>query len=165
MGTSSKYGSPSYHILRWHPPCSYMLHTCQPSYSPQRPQTPNHFEMSAHEHICPRQVQSCWHMHSAPPKKSEFGHTLSCCICRNCSSEFYPYPHFTCPNAMAFQETTSQDGIFLKTVQASSMLPHFAYMSIKLLHSEFVGTHSSGWLLRLPTRHICCKLLIPWKNV
>jgi hypothetical protein len=121
--------------------------------------------MSAHEHICPRQVQSCWHMHSAPPKKSEFGHTLSCCICRNCSSEFYPYPHFTCPNAMAFQETTSQDGIFLKTVQASSMLPHFAYMSIKLLHSEFVGTHSSGWLLRLPTRHICCKLLIPWKNV
>jgi hypothetical protein len=29
-----------------------------------------------------------------PRKKSEFGHTLSCCICRNCSSEFYPYPTF-----------------------------------------------------------------------
>jgi uncharacterized Tic20 family protein len=27
------------------------------------------FEMSAHEHIYPLQVQSCWHMHSAPPKK------------------------------------------------------------------------------------------------
>jgi len=36
---------------------------------------------------------------------------------------------------MAFQETTSQDGILLKTVQASSMLPHFAYMSIKLLYT------------------------------
>ncbi len=75
------------------------------------------------------------HAFSAPKKVTEFAHTLSCCICRNCSSEFYPYPHFTCPNVMAFQETTSQDGILLKTVQASSMLPHFAYMSIKLLHT------------------------------
>jgi hypothetical protein len=33
---------------------------------------------------------------------------------------------------MAFQVTTSQDGILSNTLQDSSMLPHFAYMSTKL---------------------------------
>jgi len=27
--------------------------------------------IAAHEHICSLQAQSCWHMHSAPPKKSQ----------------------------------------------------------------------------------------------
>jgi hypothetical protein len=33
---------------------------------------------------------------------------------------------------MTFQVTRSQDGILLNTLQASSMLPHFSYMSTKL---------------------------------
>jgi hypothetical protein len=46
-GTSSKYGIPSNHILRYlemascwtlskHPLCFHTLHSCQPSYTPQR---------------------------------------------------------------------------------------------------------------------------------
>jgi hypothetical protein len=47
----------------------HTLHTCPPSYYPQRHQTPNHFEWSMHEHACPLEMQICWHMHSAPPQK------------------------------------------------------------------------------------------------
>jgi hypothetical protein len=91
-GTSSKYGIPSDHILRWHlvehsPSilnAPTLLHTCPPSYSPQWHQTPNHFEWSADEHTCPLQSQPCWLMLSTPPTKvTEFGHTPSSCICWN----------------------------------------------------------------------------------
>jgi len=37
---------------------------------------------------------------------------------------------------MAVQVTAPWDGILLKTLQASSMLPHFAYMSTKLVPSK-----------------------------
>ncbi len=57
-------------------------------------------------------------------------------ICWNSSKAFCPCLHFTCPNITTFQVTTSQDGIFLNTVQASSMLPHFVYMSNKILHTK-----------------------------
>jgi hypothetical protein len=37
---------------------------------------------------------------------------------------------------MAFQLNTSQDGILLNSLQASLMLPHFAYLSTKLLPTK-----------------------------
>jgi hypothetical protein len=73
---------------------------------------------------------------STPTKVTEFGCTPSCCICQNSSSAFCPCPHFTCPNTMALQVTTSQDGILWNTFQASSMPPHFAYMSTKQLPTK-----------------------------
>ncbi len=38
--------------LSKHPQGSHILHTCQPSYSPQRLQTLNHFEQTVHEQAC-----------------------------------------------------------------------------------------------------------------
>ncbi len=72
------------------------------------------------------------HAFSTPKKARESGCTLSFCICWNSSSTFCPCLDFTCANIMAFQVTTSQDGILSNTLQDSSMLPHFAYMSTKL---------------------------------
>jgi hypothetical protein len=62
--------------LRWHlvehspsiSPCSHILHTSPPSYSPQTHLNPIHFEWSAHEHTCRLQLQPHWHMHSHPHK-------------------------------------------------------------------------------------------------
>jgi hypothetical protein len=72
------------------------------------------------------------HAFNTPTKVTRFGSKPSCCTCQNSSSAFRPWPYFTCANTMTFQVTTSQDGILLNTLQASSMLPHFAYMSTKL---------------------------------
>ncbi len=47
-----------------------------------------------------------------------------------------PCPHCTCPNIMVIQVTTFQDGILLNTLKAPKMLPNFAYMSTKLLHTK-----------------------------
>jgi Mg2+/citrate symporter len=41
-----------------------------------------------------------------------------------------------CSKIIAVQEIRFQDGIFLNALQASSMLPHFAYMLIKLLPTK-----------------------------
>jgi hypothetical protein len=50
---------PTDHIWRWHviehsPSVlnAHILHTCPPSYSPQRHQTCNHFEWAVHEQAC-----------------------------------------------------------------------------------------------------------------
>jgi hypothetical protein len=169
MGTSSKYGSPSYHILRWHPPCSYMLHTCQPSYyPPQRPQTPNHFwNVCTWTHLPSSSAIMLAHAFGTPQKSQSLAIRCPVAFVEIAPVNSTLTPHFTCPNAMAFQETTSQDGILLKTVEASSMLPHFLHKCQSSYCTQwiFVGTHSSGCLLRLPILHICCKLLISWKNV
>ncbi len=70
----------AWHIPQvWHPKwphlemTSFWTHSQRPQCStfcipvkqatPQRDQTPTHFEWSADEHICPLQVQRCWHMH------------------------------------------------------------------------------------------------------
>ncbi len=69
---------------------------------------------------------------STPTKVAEFGCTDSCCICWNSCSAFGPCQHFymsQCHGDSSDHE--SWDGILLNTLQAS--LPHFAYMSIKLL--------------------------------
>ncbi len=44
-----------------------------------------------------------------------------------------PCPCMAHPPSMVVQVTTFWDGILLNTLQASSILPHFAYMSTKLL--------------------------------
>ncbi len=54
------------------------------------------------------------------------------CICQNSSKAFCPCPHFTCPNSMVFHITTSQDDNLLNIFWTSSMLPHFAYISMRL---------------------------------
>ncbi len=73
------------------------------------------------------------HAFGTPTNVTEFGCTPCCCIHQYSSSAFCPCPYFTCPNIMVLQVTTSRDGILLNTLQASSRLPHFAYMSTKLL--------------------------------
>jgi hypothetical protein len=87
------------------------------------------------------------HAFSTHTKVTGLGHTPSCCICQNSSSTFCPSPHFTCPNIMAFQVITFQNGILLNTLQASSMLPPFAYMSTKLLHTKHLNPSTMNNLL------------------
>jgi hypothetical protein len=51
------------------------------------------------------------HAFSTPTKVTESSCTLSCCICQNRSSAFCPCPHFSCPDIITFQVTTSCEGI------------------------------------------------------
>ncbi len=124
--------------LSKYPQCSYILHTCQPIYSPQRHSSPNRFEWwYDDEYTCPLpSAITLSYAFSIPTKVTEFGHTPSCCICRNSSSAFCLAYIFTCPNIMVLQVTTTWDGILLNTPQASSRLPHFAYMSTKLFPTK-----------------------------
>jgi hypothetical protein len=70
---------------------------------------------------------------SYPTKVIEFGCTPSCCICQNSSSIFYPCLHCTCPNIMAVQVITFENGMVLLNVfQTYSMLPHFANILIEM---------------------------------
>ncbi len=139
-----------------HLPCSHILHTCQPSYLPQKYLNPIHFDWSPHEPTCPLSVQLCWHMHSALPKVTESSCTPSCCIHGNSSSALWPCPHFTCPNIMVFQVTISCDGILLDTLPASSVHPHFAYMSTKLVPTKRSESH--------PLQMICSWAHLPSSN-
>jgi hypothetical protein len=53
--------------------------------------------------------------------------------CNNTTTHVWLYslsPFCTCPNIIAFQVTTSRDGNLLNSLWASSMLPHFTYMSV-----------------------------------
>jgi len=52
-----------------HPPCSHILHTCPPNYSPQRHMNPIHFQQFAHGHTCPLQGQQYWHIQLTPSQK------------------------------------------------------------------------------------------------
>ncbi len=70
---------------------------------------------------------------STPTKVTESSCTPSCCIHQNISRAFCPCPHFTCPSIMVVQVATSQHGILLNSLQASSRLPNFAYMSTSVL--------------------------------
>ncbi len=77
------------------------------------------------------------HAFNTPIKVTTFGYTSLYCIRWNNSNAFYPSPHFTCPHIiMAIQVTTFWNGILLSTIQVSSMFPHFAYMSTKLLDTK-----------------------------
>ncbi len=78
-------------------------------------------------------VATLAHAFSIPTKLREFCCTLSCYIYQNSFSAFCPSLQFKCPDIMPVQETTSSDGILSDTLQASSMLPHFAHRSSKLL--------------------------------
>jgi hypothetical protein len=84
------------------------------------------------------------HAFNTPTKVIEFGCTP--CIYRNSSNAFCPWPHFTWPNIMVVQETTFWDGIFLNTLQTSSMFPHFAYMSTKLSPTK-TSNSQPFWLI------------------
>jgi hypothetical protein len=76
------------------------------------------------------------HAFSTPPKVTRSGCKPSSCIHWNNSSALCPGPQFTCANNMAFQQTTFREDIVLNTLQASSTLPHLAYMSTKLLPTK-----------------------------
>ncbi len=61
-----------------------------------------------------------------------------CMLCnnQNNSDASCPWPHFKCPNIIAFQVTTSYDGILLDSLPASLRLPHFAYRSTELFPTK-----------------------------
>ncbi len=94
-----------------------------------------HVKWPVHEHTYLLRVQTCLHMHFALPKRwqSLAARTPLLCICWNRSNAFCTSPHFTYPIIMEYQETTSCNDIPLNTLLASSMLPHLAYMSMRLL--------------------------------
>jgi hypothetical protein len=118
------------------PPCSHILHTCPPSYSPNNMRlttTLNDLLMSTPGLFKGNYVV---HAFSTATKLTEVGHTLSCCISWNRSCAFCPCPHFTCSNIIVFQVTAFQDGILLNTCQAASVLKHFAYISTKLFPTK-----------------------------
>jgi hypothetical protein len=130
-GTSSNYSSPTDHISRWwlveHSPsilcATTFRNTCQPTF----PHKDIRLTITL---IDPLVNTSALFKHTYggtciqhPIKVIEIGST-PCCICWNSSSSFCP--QFTCPNIMAVQVVTFWDGILLNTLQASSMLPHFA---------------------------------------
>ncbi len=73
--------------------------------------------------------------------------TSSYCIWLNSHSAFCPCQHFTCPNIMVLQVTTSWDGILLNTLQESSLLPQFAYMSTKLFATKTTDSKPL-WMIR-----------------
>jgi len=106
------------------------LHTCPPSYSPRRHQTLNRLNNLLMNTPAPFKGNYAGTGNQHPTKVIESGNTPSYCICPNSSSAFYPCPHFTCPNIMVLQVTTSQNSILLKTVQTSSRLPHLAYTKL-----------------------------------
>jgi len=76
--------------------------------------------------------------------------TSFCCtpshICSKCLRASLPCPCMAHPPSMAFQVTTSWDAILLITLQASSMLPHFAYMSTKLF-STMTSDSQPLWMI------------------
>jgi hypothetical protein len=134
-GTSSKYGSPSYYISRWH----LVEHSLSFLNAPTLCIHVNQATTCAKTSDSKSLWTTCWwtymrfsiatmvaHAFSTPTKVTEFGHTPSCCICWNRFSAFCSWSHFTCPNIMAVQVSTFRDGILLNTLQACSMLPHFA---------------------------------------
>jgi hypothetical protein len=161
------HGIPLDHISRWHlvehfPSVlhAHIRHTCQLSYFPQTQLNPIHLQQSAHEHAGHLQVQWHWHMHSALPWKSESGRTPSCWICWNSFSAFCACPHFTCPKIITFQVNILRFFLFLEHSVASSMLPHFAYMSTKLLPTKTSALQPlwmiCSWVCLLSS--IACKL-------
>jgi hypothetical protein len=94
-------------------------------------------------------VQQCWHTHWAPPPKvTGAGSTPSCCTCRIVPHCFSLCSHFTRPNIITFQVTTPRGGSLLNTVQASSMLPHWVYMSTRLPCRKTSESHPLSTICR-----------------
>ncbi len=73
------------------------------------------------------------------------GKKLSYCSLGNRSNTSCSCPHFTSP-MITFQETTSCEGILLSTLKASSMRPHWAYMSMRL-HPTKPSDSQSLWMI------------------
>ncbi len=122
--TSSKYGSPSDHSSRWclvehsssilNAPtfCIYVQKILPTETSDLKPL----WMIWWWTHLPSSRAAKLAHAFSTPTKETEPVRTLSGCICPNSSSAFCPWLHFTCPNTMAFQVTTSWDGILLNTL-------------------------------------------------
>ncbi len=75
----------------------------------------------------------------------------SCCICQKRSNALCPCPHFTYPRMTTFQETTLHVGILWNTLQASSILPHLANISTRLLPTQTFDSQPL-WVTCLCTR-------------
>jgi hypothetical protein len=81
--------------LSKHPQGSHILHTCQPSYSPQRNPTLNHFEQTVHEQAC--------HLHEFLSStsvnhlnNSALVWTHPCCTCWEKLHHILKYPSLMC---------------------------------------------------------------------
>ncbi len=134
------------------PQGSHILGECPPSYSSQRHQTHNHFEWSAHEHSYPlHRATTLAHAFSTPTKVTEFGSTLSCCICQNA---FCTCPHFTCPISLC-SNWPRLEMACCWTLSKCPQCPHFAYMSTKLLPTKTSDQQplwmSCSWTSLLPS--------------
>ncbi len=131
-GTCSKYGIPRGHISRWHFEHSpsilhaptFCIHVNQstPHKDIQIPSNMNNLLMSTSSLFKCKNTGTLCIQHSH--KGNRFGCTPSWFICQNSSSNLCPCPHFRYPNIMVVHVTTSQDGILLNTLQASSMCSH-----------------------------------------
>ncbi len=93
----------SYWTFSKHFQWSHILHTCQPSYYPQKTWIlPN---LNDHSWTCmpSSKATTLAHAFNTPTKARKFGYTLSYYICQNNFNNFCPFPHFMCPNIMAFK--------------------------------------------------------------
>ncbi len=112
----------------------HSLHTCQWDYCPQRHSTHSQFEMiSSGIHLPSSSATMLAQAFRSPTKVTGHGFTPACCISGYNSNAFCPCPHFTYPRFMAFQATTSQMGIMLNTLKASSRLPHLVNILMRAL--------------------------------
>jgi hypothetical protein len=131
---SQYHGSSTDHIPRWtlseHRPCSHIEYTCQPSYSLQTHLNPTHFQQWAHECTCPLQVcnytGTC--IHNPHQSHNGWPHTILLQFVEMNPASLCPGAYFTYPNIIAFQMTTSRDGILLNPNWVCCMLPHLEYM-------------------------------------
>ncbi len=74
-------------------------------------------------------------------KMISFSYTPSSHICSKCFKTSLSCPCMADPPSMVVQRTPIGDGILWSTFQASSMLAHFTYMSIKLLPASTFEFH------------------------
>jgi hypothetical protein len=126
----------SFWTLCKHPPCSHILHTCQPGYSRKTSDSQPLWIICSWVSLPSFRATTPAHAFSTPPKVTRSGCKPSSCIHWNNSSALCPRPQFTCPNNMGFQQTTFREDILLNTLQETSILPHLAYMSTKLLPTK-----------------------------
>jgi len=128
------------------------------------------------QRICSWTHLPCWsvaalvHAFSKPTMMTVSCSAPSHCICGDSSNAFNLCPHFTCPRIMEFQVTTSHTAMLLNALCASTMVPHLAYMSIRLLptntaiHNLFVwSVYGCVCLLHvLVNWHICWAIEKKW---
>ncbi len=84
---------------------SHILRTCQPSYYIPTKTLESRPAWMIYSWTCMPSSKGTTlpHTFNTPTKLRKFGYTLSYYICQNSFNNLCPFPHFMCPNIMAFK--------------------------------------------------------------